>query len=350
MSLSATQPDDFFEGREKLLEVWFRVPSQHVILGAKHPSARVGLRQIARDDVERMLALVKCTILGVMSNDYIDSYVLSESSLFISPYRLILKTCGQTTLLAALPLIIQLAADVGLPEVEELFYSRHAFMEPTKQLYPHESFSQEVSYMQDRFQRGHSMELGDKDDSWFLYTLDRPLQLAAPDQTLELMMHDLDPTAMAPFYKADLAAADVTQQTGIVDIIPKANIHEFLFEPCGYSCNALIEDSYYTIHITPQPEFSYVSFETDYPTDCYKGIIKRVLAIFKPGRFSVSLFANDAAVCGTAQDALNDHVFKGYTRQDEAVQQLHHYTLKFGHYLRDKDTASNGSDDQKYSN
>ncbi len=57
----------------------------------------------------------------------------------------------------------------------------------------------------------------------------------------------------------------MTQLSGIQDLIPGAFIHEFLFEPCGYSCNALIDDSYFTIHVTPQAGCSYVSFETDYP-------------------------------------------------------------------------------------
>ena len=60
-------------------------------------------------------------------------------------------------------------------------------------------------------------------------------------RALQLMMHDLDRTAMAPFYQGTLTAAEVTQQTGIAAILPNARIHEFLFEPCGYSCNALIE-------------------------------------------------------------------------------------------------------------
>eukprot|EP00730_Choanoeca_flexa_P009705 TRINITY_DN1292_c0_g1_i2.p2 TRINITY_DN1292_c0_g1~~TRINITY_DN1292_c0_g1_i2.p2 ORF type:complete len:174 (+),score=22.23 TRINITY_DN1292_c0_g1_i2:75-596(+) len=137
--------NDFFEGREKLLEIWFKVPSPSSHDGrTKHPEGQGGLRLIPRSDLEALLAIVKCTILDSMHNSYIDSYILSESSLFVSPCRIILKTCGQTTLLKAVPRIVELAQSVGLNEVEELFYSRHAFMEPLQQAFPHQSFQQEV--------------------------------------------------------------------------------------------------------------------------------------------------------------------------------------------------------------
>ena len=69
------------------------------------------------------------------------------------------------------------------------------------------------------FKRGESLIMGPPEDRWFLYTLDRPLQLPGPDQTLEvvkttavcrdrinvarmqIMMHDLDPGAMEIFCK-----------------------------------------------------------------------------------------------------------------------------------------------------
>lgn len=55
----------FFEGAEKLLEMWF----------APGPDSR-SLREISRSDLEDMLRLVKCEIVGAMSNEHCDSYVL----------------------------------------------------------------------------------------------------------------------------------------------------------------------------------------------------------------------------------------------------------------------------------
>jgi S-adenosylmethionine decarboxylase len=47
-----------------------------------------------------------------------------------------------------------------------------------------------------------------------------------------------------------------------------------------------------TIHITPEPEFSYVSFETNAPQASYKEIIMRVVKCFRPGKFVLTVFAN----------------------------------------------------------
>ena len=47
-----------------------------------------------------------------------------------------------------------------------------------------------------------------------------------------------------------------------------------------------------TIHITPEPEFSYVSFESNIPLTSYLGVIQRVLDTFLPGKFILTIFAN----------------------------------------------------------
>lgn len=52
---------------------------------------------------------------------------------------------------------------------------------------------------------------------------------------------------------------------------------------------------YMTIHITPEPEFSYVSFETNIPSSSYREIINKVLDTFNPGKFTVTIFANQVS-------------------------------------------------------
>lgn len=47
-----------------------------------------------------------------------------------------------------------------------------------------------------------------------------------------------------------------------------------------------------TIHITPEKDFSYVSFETNVPEASYTKIIDRVINIFRPGKAVITVFAN----------------------------------------------------------
>lgn len=64
--------------------------------------------------------------------------------------------------------------------------------------------------------------------------------------------------------------------------MPTATIQEFMFDPCGYSMNALLFDAYYTIHITPESHCSYGSFETNVRQRSYDSLIRNVLSVFRP--------------------------------------------------------------------
>lgn len=51
-----------------------------------------------------------------------------------------------------------------------------------------------------------------------------------------------------------------------------------------------------TIHITPEPEFSYVSFESNIASSNYGDLIARVIETFQPGKFVVTIFANKVGI------------------------------------------------------
>lgn len=178
----------------------------------------------------------------------------SESSMFVSKRRWILKTCGTTTPLQCLEPLLQMAAQIaGYTDVEELFYSRKNFKRPEMQVSPHRGFEEEVALLDSFFDDGRAYCLGSVNrDCWYLYTLSRggggELQrrignlqkLPEPDQTIEILMTELDPQIMAIFTKDECnTAKEATEKSGINKILPGINIDDYLFEPCGYSMNGI---------------------------------------------------------------------------------------------------------------
>lgn len=88
-------PNPIFEGSEKRLEV-------HFTHADSSTASACGLRAIPRSTLDTLMELAACEIVSCTSNAHLDSYVLSESSLFVYPQTWILKTCGTTKLLNCL--------------------------------------------------------------------------------------------------------------------------------------------------------------------------------------------------------------------------------------------------------
>ena len=170
-------------------------------------------------------------------------------------------------------------------------------MRPELQLGPHTSFEDEVNFLESFFGGGgNAFVLGSiSHECWYLYTLNKPLSVHEADQTLEVIMTKLDPEVMKIFTReVSESAEDATHRSGIDTIFPNALLDGYLFDPCGYSVNAILpKGHYFTIHITPEPSCSYVSFETNAPEEDFPELIRRVLDLFRPSQFIVTCFAND---------------------------------------------------------
>ena len=94
-------------------------------------------------------------------NGQVDAYVLSESSMFVSQRRFILKTCGITTPLECISDLVSMAKQyTGFDTIEDIFYSRKNFERPDLQLKPHRSFEQEVALLDEMFADGAAYCLG----------------------------------------------------------------------------------------------------------------------------------------------------------------------------------------------
>ncbi|KAK0653049.1 S-adenosylmethionine decarboxylase [Cercophora newfieldiana] len=452
-----------FEGPEKLLEVWFAPSPKALPAGVKEN----GLKAVDPSVWEGMLDLVNCKVLSIVNSEHVDAYLLSESSMFVFPHKLILKTCGTTTLLLGLHRLLRIAAaDAGFPfhnakSIDDIragatphrvFYSRKNFLFPDKQRGPHRSWKEEVKYLDDMFDNGNAYMVGRMNgDHWYLYitspnsaltppqtptssTAGSPNRLAkiptgvislygAPgedntDETLEILMTDLDPEMAKQFYleqasavaservsagtttgetdstfdvfencgesvnkgEAATPADDLTTEghalgtvvsdtCGLSDVYPKsifpdARIDAYLFSPCGFSANGVVPappttDSsatkaahYFTVHVTPEPNCSFASFETNVPGG-QKGrdtadVIEHVVSIFRPGHFSVTLFEAKGKLSNPAPTGEDDRRrswgkavsqrmerINGYRRIDRIVHDFEDYDLVFRFYERE---------------
>ncbi|RWS04507.1 S-adenosylmethionine decarboxylase proenzyme-like protein [Dinothrombium tinctorium] len=324
----------FFEGTEKLLEVWFGNENDHY-----HNDC--DLRKIPRSAWESILKLVKCEIISFKKNDAIDAYVLSESSMFVSKNRFILKTCGSTTLLRCIEPLLYVAKEIaGFDEVLDVYYSRKNFMRPQLQEKPHTAFEDEVEVLESYFEDGAAYCMGRVNrDCWYLFTLN-PLTPAKvieiPDQTLEVIMQNLDPKVMKIFTReACSTAKEATTKSGIDKIFPNVTIDDFLFKPCGYSMNGIMKGGYYmTIHVTPEPHCSYVSFETNFPQNSYHDVVMRLLRIFKPGKFIMTLFANENSVASESLQEYRNVKFHGYSKKELQICHLKNYDMTYGLFAK----------------
>jgi S-adenosylmethionine decarboxylase len=296
----------FFEGAEKRLEVDF----------AETPrSSKKGMLNISREKWEKLLSTVNCLILSTSSTEDCDAYVLSESSLFVYSKKILIKTCGTTTLLECLPLLTDLASEENL-KIDYVTYSHKNFLSPHLQRTDYRSFEAEIDLLNKTFP-GHGHILGPiTGDRWFIYVADLRKEVAAKEeaeQTIEIIMSQLDKSSMKQFYK-NVATEDLAEKIGISDIIPGTDVNDEIFDPCGYSMNGLTGRYYSTIHVTPEPSFSYVSYESNISVSSYNDMIKRVLNIFKPGKFIISVFADSAAKCGESNKSY-DAAIPGYRRE-----------------------------------
>uniref|UniRef100_A0A8C5W638 Uncharacterized protein n=1 Tax=Microcebus murinus TaxID=30608 RepID=A0A8C5W638_MICMU len=259
----------FFQRTEKLLEVWF---------SQQHPDTNQGsgdLRAILRSEWDTLLKDAQCSIVSVTKPDKQEGYVLSESSTLVSKRQI---------------------------------------------EFPSAIFPNGVAYCM-----GHM-----NSDGWYLCALDFP----ETNQTLEVLMSELHPAVMDQLYMKDgVTAKDVTCGSRIRDPMPGSVFDATLSNPCGYLMNKMKSDGpYWAIPITPEPEFSYVSFETNLSQTSYDDLITKVVEVFKPGKFMTTLFVNQSSKCRTV--LASPQKIEGFKRLDCQSAMFNDYNFVFTSFAK----------------
>jgi S-adenosylmethionine decarboxylase len=321
----------------------------------------------------------------------------SESSLFVFAHKLILKTCGTTTLLAGIAPILELAHKAGFVygDVYRVFYSRKSFMFPERQRSPHGSWAEEVQRLNSYFENGDAYVIGSLiGDHWYLYLTSprpssrsssplpspifSPFSTGTQDETLEILMTQLDSVNAQKFYlngtlntpeEGHISGSIMAEACGLSTIYPVdpcqgGCLDGYSFAPCGFSANAVIaapqqpkrSGHYFTVHVTPEQGYSYASFETNVPEDMFpargtREVVSHVVKGFLPGRMSITKFIShrrlhndDESDCefggdsGFVEDVRNsstwDWKVQGYRRIEKVIYEFDGYDLIFASFVR----------------
>lgn len=263
----------FFEGLEKRVEV-------------RVEGSAGSLRSFGEEKWREIVESAKAKFVSSTSTDFCDAYLLSESSLFIFDQRFIMITCGQTVLINA---VLEFLKYVPAEKVEGLVYQRNTEVFPQRQ---QTSFLEDARQLNAIFP-GRSFLFGEGSDRHLYLFHTEEKHPAVPNEvTLELLMYDLTPEAREVFLQgAKHDEKHIRDATAVREIIPGFDVDDHLFEPAGYSLNAISEDRYFTIHVTPQDIGSYASFETNSTGVDGQRIVDTIVEIFRPKAFDVIQFS-----------------------------------------------------------
>jgi S-adenosylmethionine decarboxylase len=299
-----------FEGSEKKVEV--------ATQGAIAP-----LRSMPRAFWERVVARSEAQVLSVISSDECDAYLLSESSLFVWDNHFTMITCGQTRLINA---VFEFADEVGIDNIASLIFERKNEYFPRHQK---SDFFEDCERLKHAF-GGQAFRFGNADDHHlFLYNLDRPFQPADNDYTVEILMYDLQGRVKEVFGKQGHTVQSIRELTGVHEILPGFQIDDYVFEPRGYSLNALNGGDYYTIHVTPEEAGSYVSFESNFKDPkAFQPLIEKVISTFEPNSYDVILFS--------PKPMSFEQSLSGFYKKSEVEQKLTSgYAVRFLSYFKE---------------
>ena len=104
------------------------------------------------------------------------------------------------------------------------------------------------------------------------------------DCTVEILMYDSE-------FLQDTQPESIDRlRQGLARIFPDFEIQSHAFQPEGYSLNAVKGEDYFTIHITPEAGFFYISFEARIKNFPLEEMVNKLTYLFKVKSFDLIFF------------------------------------------------------------
>ncbi|MEL6346993.1 MAG: adenosylmethionine decarboxylase [Myxococcota bacterium] len=262
-----------FEGSEKKAEIRIN-------------PATVDLRALGRVFWEDIVRRSQATVLSTISSVDCDAYLLSESSLFVWADRFTMITCGTTRLIDA---VVYFVEQHGA-QARSLRYQRKNERFPHLQ---HTDFTDDASRLR-ALLGGQVVGFGDPNGHRTrIFYHERDGIDASADVTAELSMYGLQGPARALFggHGGDASRAAARELFSSTGLYRDFQVDDHVFSPWGYSANGLQGDRYWTIHVTPEDDASYASFETNVDLAAYDPrLLEKLTVIFAPANHDIVLF------------------------------------------------------------
>ncbi|MFT6071111.1 MAG: S-adenosylmethionine decarboxylase [Bacteriovoracaceae bacterium] len=258
----------FFEGSEKKVEV--------VV------NSEVNLLSFEKSFWEELVLNSTAQILSSIENSKTKAFLLSESSLFVWEDRFVLITCGQTTLVKAIEFFL---SKIPSNNIASLIFQRKneyfSHLQKSSFLDDVKALSEQIEGTAYRFGKMHEHHN-------FMYCSNKEYTPSVEDKTIELLMYEISPEASTFLNKSYDDPKIIRDFLQLEKLFPDYIIDDYAFSPQGYSVNAIKDDLYFTIHITPEEFNSYISFETNEINSSEK--LHGLMEILKPETFDVVSF------------------------------------------------------------
>lgn len=297
-------PASLFEGPEKKFEL---------VVVDGHAS----LRSLGDGFWRGIVRAARAEVLHELTGDAVDAYLLSESSLLVHEDYVTMITCGRTRLADALEALV---THLGADQVALLIYERKNEHFPENQATTFEQDARRLAALLP----GQVHRFGDEGEHCVqVFCSSAPFTPEPTDTTLEILMHGIDPARATRFGVRPMVGT-IAAAVGLEALLPGFSVDEHLFEPEGYSLNALRGDDYYTVHVTPQQVGSYASFETNAVGVGDGSLVRAVVEVFGPETFDIVSFAP------------GDGGFEvpGYRLREHVADELGGYRVAFRHFSR----------------
>ena len=262
-----------------------------------------------------------------------DAYLLSESTLFVGDESLNLITCGRTNPAAGLATLLSL---VDRRDIERVICERKSEHFPALQP---TTFDDDVARLVgaglpvERLRVGHSSAFVD------LAVYEAPGAAPPRDLGIEILMHAPSDAARRAFEPVGPARDLAVARSLVAPIVEGFETQEHVFEPLGYSLNAVRGELCAALHVTPEAEGSYASWELQGPS----GALPETEPSQRVRQLGTSFAPESLEILGWDSEAPGIDLVD-YTRVAHAQHPLGGYELSYAQWVRDTRFRSDPAD------